>query len=151
MEKVTQILERKGKEVWSIHPESKVFDALKLMAEKGVGALLVIEDENVVGIFSERDYARKVVLVGRSSKEVPVKEIMSSKVFYVEPGQDVGECMALMTNKKIRHLPVLDDGALSGIISIGDVVKAIIGEKEYMIDQLIHYITGTASVEADKD
>lgn len=147
MEKVNQILKRKGTEIWSIHPESKVFDALKLMAEKEIGALLVIEDDNVVGIFSERDYARKVVLLGRSSKEIPVKEIMSSRVFYVEPQQDVGECMALMTSKKIRHLPVLDNGKLVGIISIGDVVKAIIGEKEYMIDQLIHYITGTASVE----
>ena len=142
METVRQILQRKGYQIFSISPDAKVFDALKIMAEKGVGALLVIDREKVEGIMSERDYARKVILLGKSSKEASVKEIMSSKVIYVEPYQSVEECMALMIDKKIRHLPVFENGKLSGIISIGDVVKAVIGEKEFVIDQLIHYIVG---------
>ena len=142
METVRQILQRKGYQIFSISPDAKVFDALKIMAEKGVGALLVIDREKVDGIMSERDYARKVILLGKSSKEASVKEIMSSKVIYVEPYQSVEECMALMIDKKIRHLPVFENGKLSGIISIGDVVKAVIGEKEFVIDQLIHYIVG---------
>lgn len=142
MEIVSQILEKKGAEVWSIGPDDSVFNALQLMAEKDVGALIVLNQGKVEGIVSERDYARKVVLLGRSSKDAPVKDIMSSKVYYVTPAQNVEECMALMIDKRIRHLPVMDGDKLAGLISIGDVVKAIIGEKEFMIDQLIHYIIG---------
>jgi CBS domain-containing protein len=147
METVKQILEKKDQKVWSINPKAKVFKALELMAEKEIGALVVVDNNEVVGMFSERDYARKVILLGKSSKEIPVSEIMSEKVIYVEPEQSVEECMALMTHGKIRHLPVIDGGQLIGMVSIGDIVKALIGEKEFIIDQLIHYITGTASVE----
>lgn len=146
MENVKQILDRKGYNVFWVSPESTVFDALKIMAEKEVGALLVLKDQEIVGIFSERDYARKVVLLGKSSRELAVKDIMSTKVLYVKPQQQVEDCMALMINKRIRHLPVLDNGKLIGMISIGDIVKAVIGEKEFIIDQLINYITGTAAV-----
>lgn len=142
METVRQIIQRKGYQIFSISPDAKVIDALKLMAEKEVGALLVMDGENVEGIMSERDYARKVILLGKSSKEASVKEIMSSKVIYVEPYQSVEECMALMIDKKIRHLPVFENNKLTGLISIGDVVKAVIGEKEFVIDQLTHYIVG---------
>jgi CBS domain-containing protein len=143
MEFVRQILESKGNQVYMIPPHATVYEALKVMADKGIGALLVADDENIYGIMSERDYARKVALMGKSSKEAPVSEIMSSKVIYVNPNQSVDECMALMIEKRIRHLPVLKEGKLVGIISIGDVVRAVIGEKEFVIDQLIHYITGT--------
>lgn len=146
MENVKQILDRKGYDVFSVSPESTVFDALKVMSQNEVGALLVLKDQEVVGIFSERDYARKVVLLGKSSRELAVKNIMSTKVLYVKPQQQVEDCMALMINKRIRHLPVLENGKLIGMISIGDVVKAVIGEKEFIIDQLINYITGTAAV-----
>ncbi len=142
METVRQILDKKGKQVWTISPDDKVLDALKQMAEKEIGALVVVDNEKVEGIISERDYARKVVLQGRSSRDALVRDIMSSKVFYVTPAQNVEECMGLMIEKRIRHLPVIENDKLSGIISIGDVVKAVIGEKELMIDQLIHYITG---------
>ncbi|QQS36460.1 MAG: CBS domain-containing protein [Ignavibacteriales bacterium] len=142
MEIVRQILESKGTDVWTIKPESTIYDALKLMAEKGVGALLVMEGESVKGIFSERDYARKVVLKGKTSRETLVHEAMSSNVIYVGPAMGIEECMALMIDKRIRHLPVLNEGKLVGLISIGDVVKAVIGEKKFMIEQLIHYITG---------
>ena len=149
MESVRQILDRKGYEIYSIHPESKVYEALEIMSNKGVGALLVFDGEDVCGIFSERDYARKVVLVGKSSKDLEVKVIMSTRIYYVTPEQSVDDCMNLMVNKRIRHLPVIKDDKLLGVISIGDVVKAIIGEKEFIIDQLVHYITGTASVGTD--
>lgn len=142
MEIVRQILETKGRAVWSINPDATIYDALKLMAEKEVGALLVLDGEKLEGIFSERDYARKVVLKGKSSRETTVKEVMSSNVIYVDPGQGIEECMALMIDKRIRHLPVLENNKLAGLISIGDVVKVVIGEKKFMIEQLIHYITG---------
>ncbi len=142
METVRQILQAKGYQIFSVSPDAKVFEALHLMAEKGVGALLVVSGEKVEGIMSERDYARKVVLLGKSSREASVKEIMSSKVIYVEPHQSVTECMALMIDKKIRHLPVFENDKLTGLISIGDVVKAVIGEQEFVIDQLTHYIVG---------
>lgn len=139
---VKNLLERKGNQVWSVSPDVTVYDALILMAEKRIGALLVLEQEKLVGVFSERDYARKVILRGKSSKETKVSEIMSSKVFYVSLSHRIEECMALMTDKSIRHLPVLDDGELQGVISIGDVVKATISEQEFIIEQLEHFITG---------
>jgi CBS domain-containing protein len=142
MKTVHEILENKGKQIWSISPDSTVLDALKLMAEKKIGALLVIKDENLAGIMSERDYARKVILHGKFSKDTLVSEIMSSKVLYVNSGLSTEECMALMISKRVRHLPVIDSEKLIGIISIGDIVKAVIDEKEFVIDQLVHYITG---------
>src|SRR5262249_25689876 len=123
-------------------PDASVFEALKVMAEKNVGALLVIEGERLVGVFSERDYARKVILHGKASKEIPVREIMTAHVLYVRPHQTIEECMALMTDKRVRHLPVLDGEQLIGVISIGDVVKAIIAEQGFIIEQLQNYITG---------
>jgi CBS domain-containing protein len=119
-----------------------VFDALKLMADKNIGALLVMEAEEVAGIITERDYARKVVLMSRSSKQTPVREIMTSAVMYVRPDQTSEECMVLMTENRLRHLPVIDGGRLVGIISIGDLVKDIIAEQRFTIEQLEHYISG---------
>jgi CBS domain-containing protein len=146
MKTVKEIIQNKGKEIWSVTPDSKVFDALKLMADKKIGAVLVIKDDNVVGIMSERDYARKVALKGKSSVESTVNEIMSDKVIYVDVTQSIEDCMALMINKRIRHLPVFDKESLVGFISIGDVVKAIIDEKEFFIDQLVHYIKDTPQI-----
>jgi len=146
MDNVSQILAKKGNTIYSIPPDAKVYEALELMADKNVGAVAVLFKEQIVGIFSERDYARKVVLLGRSSKDLAVQDIMSTRIYYVTPEKSVDDCMALMINKKIRHLPVLENNILAGVISIGDVVKAVIGEKEFIIDQLVHYITGTASV-----
>jgi CBS domain-containing protein len=142
MKTVSEILQRKGSTVWSISPESTVFEALQLMSEKNLGAVLVLKNDIVVGIISERDYARKIILHGKHSKDTLVKEIMSSMVIYVNTSLSVEECMALMINKRIRHLPVIENGRLSGIISIGDVVDAVIDEKKFIIDQLVHYITG---------
>src|SRR4029077_11130050 len=142
MKTVTDILRGKGQAVLSIAPDAPVFAALGVMAEKNVGALLVVEGNRLVGILSERDYARKVILSGKSSKETPVREIMSSHVLYVRPQQTVEECMALMTDKRVRHLPVLDGETLIGVVSIGDVVKAIIAEQSFVIEQLQNYITG---------
>lgn len=142
MTNVRHILQEKGGGLWSVSPETNVFDALLLMAEKNCGALVVLEGEVLVGIFSERDYARKIILKGRKSRETPVSEIMSTEVTSVHPGQSVDECMTLMTEKRIRHLPVLDQNKLLGVISIGDVVKAVISEREFTIKQLENYITG---------
>ncbi len=139
---VNQILNAKGNQVWSIDPNTRVFEALELMAKKDVGALLVREQDKVVGIISERDYARKVILKGKSAKDVPVSEIMTTKVLCVSPNHTFEECMALMTDKHIRHLPVLQEDELIGIISIGDVVNAIISEKQFVISQLENYIKG---------
>jgi CBS domain-containing protein len=119
-----------------------VYDALKLMAEKNLGAVLVMEGDRLAGILSERDYARKVILHGKSSRDTLVREIMSERVVCVVPEQPAEECMALMTDKRVRHLPVLEGDQVIGVISIGDVVKAIISEQEFMIEQLEHYITG---------
>jgi len=143
MKRVNDILAAKGHEIWSVAPRTSVFDALRLMAEKRIGAVLVLEGGKLVGLFSERDYARKIILVGKSSKETPVSEIMSRELICVEPGQLTGDCMRLMTDNRVRHLPVVSGGALHGIVTIGDVVKAIIAEKEHEIEQLQHYITGT--------
>jgi CBS domain-containing protein len=142
---VRDILQRKGNQIWSVAPDSTVYDALMLMAEQNVGALLVLDGEKIVGIFSERDYARKIILKGKASKETSVDEIMTSEVTTVHPGQSVEECMALMTHKRIRHLPVLEGEKLAGLISIGDVVKAIISDREFIIKQLESYITGGPS------
>ena len=142
MKTVKAILENKGREVWTIAPDTTVFEALKTMAEKNVGALLVRDGSAITGILSERDYARKVILHGRSSKELKVEEIMSTKVYFVSPGQNIEDCMALFTNKRVRHLPVLENDKLLGIISIGDVVKAVIAEQESTIKHLENYITG---------
>lgn len=146
MRTINEILNIKGRQIWSVEPDTTVFQALELMAQKEVGALLVVENNDLVGVISERDYARKVILQGKSSRDIPVREIMSSRVIYITPDQSVEECMALMINKRIRHLPVMENERLKGIISIGDVVKAIIDEKEFMIDQLVQYIKGTPSV-----
>ncbi len=143
MTTAAQILEGKGHEVWSVAPDAFVYDALKLMAEKNVGALLVLKRGELKGIFSERDYARKVILAGKSSREITVEEIMSPGVITVRPQQSVEECMALMTDKRIRHLPVVDGEKLLGVISIGDAVKAIISEREFTIEQLESYIRGS--------
>jgi CBS domain-containing protein len=138
---VKQLLQSKGSEVWTIAPDTLVSDALQLMADKNIGALVVVEAGQVVGIMSERDYARKVVLKEKSPKTSPVGEIMTQKVFCVNPDYTIEQCMALMTDKRIRHLPVLDrDEQLIGIISIGDVVKAIISKQEFIIEQLENYI-----------
>lgn len=145
MKTVRTILQNKGKDIWHISPEASVYEALQLMAKKEIGAVLVIKDEIIVGIMSERDYARKVILKGKHSKEIMVKEIMSTKVIYVNTTLSVEECMVLMINKRIRHLPVIENGRLVGIISIGDVVKAVIEDKEFLIEQLVHYITGVPS------
>jgi CBS domain-containing protein len=143
MKSVGDILRTKGNDVWSIAPQTTVFDALRTMADKNVGALVVVDNEKVVGIMSERDYARKVILLGKSSREIPVSEIMSSRVHYVHPEQDIEDCMQEMTDKRVRHLPVLDENErLAGLISIGDVVKAIIADQEITIRHLENYITG---------
>jgi CBS domain-containing protein len=143
MKIVFDILQNKGRQIWSVSPETTVYDALSLMADKDIGAVLVMENDHPIGVFSERDYARKVILEGKSSRLTPVKEIMTSKVLYVSPEQTIIECMALFTDKHVRHLPVMKDGSIVGLISIGDVVKAIITDHEFTIDQLERYITGT--------
>ncbi len=142
MKKVRDILDVKGFSVWSIGPDASVFDALKLMAEKDIGALVVLDGGNLVGIISERDYARKIVLLGRASPTTQVKEIMTTDVVCVDPERNVDECMALVTEKRVRHLPVLENGKLIGLISIGDLVKSIITEQQFIIEQLERYITG---------
>jgi CBS domain-containing protein len=143
MKIVNDILNVKGFDLWTVHPETTVYDALSLMSNKDIGALLVVENEQLVGIFSERDYARKVILQGKSSKLTPVKEIMSTRVYFVSPDQSIQECMRLMTDKHFRHLPVMSGEKVLGVISIGDVVKAIITDQEFTIDQLERYISGT--------
>lgn len=142
MKTVRQILDKKGREVYSVSPDESVFSALELMADKNIGAVLVVENEKVVGILSERDYARKVILHGKTSKDTPVRDIMTEKVLYVRPDNTTDECMALMADKRIRHLPVLENDKLIGIISISDIVHAIIEEDKYIIEQLENYIAG---------
>lgn len=143
MQTVAQILKSKSNQkVWSIAPTAFVLDALRLLAENGIGALLVIDREQVVGIITERDYARKVHIMGRSSDNTPVSDIMTSPVMYVSPDQTNKQCMALMTENRLRHLPVMDKGKLVGLISIGDLVKDIISEQQFIIQQLEHYIMG---------
>lgn len=141
MKKIRELLEEKGTQIWSIAPESSVYDALALMAEKNIGALLVIDGGQTVGILSERDYTRNVILQGRTSKDTQVREIMSSRPVCVAPEQTVEEGMALMTERHVRHLPVIEDDQVLGLISIGDLVKTIIAEQQYIIQQLEHYIS----------
>ena len=143
MNTIRQLLDGKGYDVWSTSPEASVYDALLLLAEKNVGALLVLEDGELAGIVSERDYARKVVLQGKASMQTPVREIMTAEVFTVDPQSTVEEAMALMSEKRIRHLPVVEGGDLVGLISIGDLVKSIIANQAFMIDQLENYIAGS--------
>ena len=140
MKSLKQLIAAKGSQVYSIAPDAKVIEALQLMAHKDVGALLVIDGDTLVGILSERDYARKVILHGRSSQDAPVREIMTAGVITVDPARTVEECMALVTQKRIRHLPVMDGGDLIGVVSIGDLVKEVIAEQEQTIKQLESYI-----------
>jgi CBS domain-containing protein len=142
MKTVQQLLQSKGRDVYSISPDARVFEALKLMAEKQVGALVVLEQGKVAGVISERDYARKVILQGKSSHDIPVREIMTAKVITVTPARTVEECMALMTANRVRHLPVLEGDRLAGILSIGDLVKEVIAEQQQTIQQLESYIHG---------
>jgi CBS domain-containing protein len=142
MKKISDLLRHKGRHVWSLAPDATVYEAIDLMAQKGVGALLVMEGERLVGIVSERDYARKVILKGRGSRETQVREIMSQPVICARPEHTVEETMALMTDKRVRHLPVVVEERVVGVISIGDVVRGIIEDKEFDIQQLTNYITG---------
>lgn len=139
---VNQMLHSKGRQVYTISPETTVLEALQRLADWDVGALVVVENDDIAGIFSERDYARKIVLLGKTSRETPVREIMTADVICVTGDQSAEKCMAIMSDRRIRHLPVLEDGRLAGIISIGDVVKAIISDQRVMINHLEDYIHG---------
>jgi CBS domain-containing protein len=140
MTTVNELLRYKGAEIVTIDPDAMVYDALALMSRRNIGALLVLEKDRLVGVFSERDYARKVILQGRSSKTTAVREIMSERFVAVKPNTPVDECMGIMTEKRIRHLPVLDGDKLIGVVSIGDVVRAVIDDREFTIQQLERYI-----------
>ncbi|NNE98546.1 MAG: CBS domain-containing protein [Pyrinomonadaceae bacterium] len=141
MTTVKQVLDAKGHDIWSIDPGSSVLDTIRLMADKKIGALLIMENDNLVGIVSERDYARKVILKGRASNDTPVKDIMTRKIIYATPENSVEDCMELMTKKRVRHLPVLDGDQVVGVLSIGDLVKNIIADQQFTIEQLENYIT----------
>ena len=142
MRTAKDILAAKGNDIWSVGPDDTVFDAVKEMADKEVGALLVMDGDKLVGIVTERDYARKVILEGKTSKDSTVRDVMTKRVLCVSPERTIDECMALMTDKRARHLPVVDHKKVVGVISIGDLVKAVISEQQVLIDQLQHYITG---------
>ena len=142
MRTVRDILQEKGSTVYTVSPRSTVYEALQMMADKNVGALMVMEQDKTVGLISERDYARKIVLKGKFSRDVPVEEIMSREIVRIGPDEDVEGCMELMTDKRIRHLPVFENEQLIGIVSIGDIVKTIIQHKEEIIKQLENYILG---------
>ncbi|HEB65008.1 MAG TPA: CBS domain-containing protein [Chloroflexi bacterium] len=143
MNTIRQLLREKGQDIWSVPPDATVYEALQLMAEKDIGAVLVMDGEKLVGIFSERDYARKVILHDRSSRETRVREIMTPEVVCVSPEQSIDECMGLMTTRRIRHLPVVEEGGrVTGVISIGDVVKAVISDQAQLISHLHAYILG---------
>ena len=142
MEKtVARLLDAKGPEVWSIRPEATVYEALELLADKGIGALIVMDDGKLVGILSERDYARRVVLHGKESRSTPVRDIMTAGVLTVTRDTTTAQCMEVMTNERIRHLPVVEGDEVVGLISIGDVVRSVIEEQQFLIDQLESYIT----------
>lgn len=142
MYSVRHLLHEKGGQIWSVGPKATVYEALELMAEKNAGAVLVLENSKLIGIFTERDYARKVVLKGKTSKTTTVGELMTTEILYVNPDDTIEDCMALMTEKRTRHLPVMESGKLVGLVSIGDVVKAIISDREFTIRELERYITG---------
>ena len=146
MKTIRQILKHKGHEIWHTDPNASVFDALQMMADKDVGALLVMENDRVIGIFSERDYARKVILKGKSSKKMAVKEIMSSPVIYITPEINAEQALGLMVAKRVRHLPVMDGDKLIGFVSIGDLVNAIIAHQRQVIDQLEKHILENTSI-----
>lgn len=139
---VREMVRKKGSEIWSVSSDASVFEALKLMADKNAGAVMVIDNSKVVGILSERDCVRRVELMGRTSRETMVKDIMTAKVLYVEGSQSLDECVAIMIDKNIRHLPVYDDGKLIGLISARDALKELVDYQKFMINQLEHYITG---------
>jgi CBS domain-containing protein len=139
---ISAILNHKGAQVWSIPPEMMVFDAIQLMADKNVGALLVMSGDKLLGVMSERDYTRKVALKGKSSKQTPVREILSSSVVTASPSHTIEDCMRLMTENRVRHLPILDSDKVAGIVSIGDLVNWIISAQSVAIDQLENYISG---------
>jgi CBS domain-containing protein len=141
---VHDVLKRKGQNVWSIAPDASVYRAIEIMAEKRVGALLVMTGDQLVGIISERDYARKVVLKGRSSKETRIEEIMSSPVIAVDPKRSVDECMKVITDERVRHLPVIENEKVIGVVSIGDLVNWIISAQDHTIKQLQNYISGSS-------
>ena len=143
MTTIAQLLDTKGDQIWSVEPKATIFEALEIMSEKEIGALLVMEDGKLTGIFSERDYARKVILKGKSSKETLVGELMTKKVFYIDSQKTINDCMAMMTAKRIRHVPVIEDNQVVGIVTIGDVVNQIISEQEVTINHLENYITGS--------
>ncbi|MET0090314.1 MAG: CBS domain-containing protein [Candidatus Thiodiazotropha sp.] len=142
MQTINQLLQNKGSHVETVTAETSVYGALAIMADKGIGALVVLRGAQPVGLFSERDYARNIILKGRASKSTPVSEVMSTQVLVAHPQQSVEECMAVMTEKRVRHLPVMEDDQLVGIISIGDLVKAITDNERFVIDQLVSYING---------
>jgi len=142
MKTLRSVLESKGGEIYSVAPTASVFDALEEMSKRDVGALIVLDGGEVVGIFSERDYARKIILVGKSSRETPVSEIMTSRVVFARPDLTLEECLALMTDKRIRHLPVIQNDELIGVVSIGDLVKGIIDDQRFLISQLESYVSG---------
>ena len=142
MTTVKHILDQKGHDVHCTHPDASVFDALKMMAENNIGSLVVLENGKLVGLIAERHYAREIVLKGRTSPGTLVRDIMSTKVIYARPDQSVEECMAVMTARAVRHLPVLEGGRLVGIVSIGDMVKSVIDDQKFMIEQLEHFIHG---------
>ena len=142
MKLIKHLLDRKGRHIISVKPEDSVLDAIRLMAEKGIGSLVVMEDQELIGIMSERDYARKVIIKGRSSESTAVSEIMTVNVLTTSSSETVNDCMSVMTEKKIRHLPVVEDNVVIGMISIGDLVEAIISDQQEEIEQLEHYISG---------
>ncbi|MDH3279580.1 MAG: CBS domain-containing protein [Gammaproteobacteria bacterium] len=142
MAAIQQLLDKKGHDVWSVHPDDSVFNAIKEMADKQIGSLVVLEDDKIVGIITERHYARNVILKGKSSPDTPVRDIMTTRVVCARPAQTVQECMAVMTERRVRHLPVVDHKRLIGLVSIGDLVKHIIADQEFTIEQLTHYIHG---------
>jgi CBS domain-containing protein len=139
---VRDLLQAKGDALWIVGPEQTVYDALQILSDHDIGALLVVESDRLVGIFSERDYARKVILKGRASRTAQVRELMTTKVLYASLDDTIHDCMALMTSKRVRHLPVLEDGKLRGMVTIGDVVNQLISDQEFAIDQLERYIAG---------
>ena len=142
MATVRQLLREKGPDVWTVKPDASVYHAIQVMAEKGIGALVVVEGDKPVGMFTERDYARDVILKGKSSPKTPVRDVMTKRVICVGPDQTVEECMAIMTEKHLRHLPVLAEESLAGMVSIGDLVKSIIADQKFTIEQLESYIRG---------